>query len=410
MKKSKKDMPDTPNGVGPLAGLKVLDAGNMIAGPLAATQMADFGADVIKVELPKLGDSMRHWSPIKDGKSLWWKVIGRNKRLITLALSKPEGRELFLELIKSVDVVIENFRPGTFERWGLSYRDLAAVNPRLIMVRVSGFGQTGPYSSKGGYGTIAEAFSGVPSFTGFPDKPPTLPGFPLADSLAATFSAMAAMFAIYKRDNGDGQGQEIDVSLYEPLFRLVEAQVIGFDQLNLVKERIGNRLAEDSPRNTYETKDGRWLGISASSQKTYERLAVAIDRPDLITDERFLNNAVRCDNAEALDAIIAQWIGQYTLQEVTTIFDAQQVVAGPVLNIEDIFKDPQYLFRKNIIDVEDEDFGTVKMQNVVPLFSDTPGKVRHSGGPLGKDNRAIFIDSLGLSEERLQELINQGVI
>lgn len=407
MNKSKKSAPES---FGPLAGLKVLDAGNMIAGPLAATQMADFGAEVIKVELPKHGDSMRHWSPIKDGKSLWWKVIGRNKKLITLALSKPEGRALFLDLIKSVDVVIENFRPGTFERWGLSYQELAAVNPRLIMVRVSGFGQTGPYSSKGGYGTIAEAFSGVPSFTGFPDKPPTLPGFPLADSLAATFSAMAAMFAVYKRDNGDGRGQEVDVSLYEPLFRLVEAQVIGYDQLNLVKERIGNRLAEDSPRNTYETKDGRWLGISASSQKTYERLALAIERPDLITDERFVNNAVRCDNADALDAIIAQWIKQHTLQDIMVLFDSQQVVAGPVLNIKDIFSDPQYLFRKNIIDVEDEDFGTVKMQNVVPLFSDTPGKVRHSGGQLGKDNRAIFIDSLGLSEEKFLELTNQGVI
>lgn len=395
---------------GPLAGLKILDAGNMIAGPLAATQMADFGADVIKVELPQLGDSMRHWSPIKNGKSLWWKVIGRNKKLVTLALSKPEGRDLFLELVKTADIVIENFRPGTFERWGLSYEKLQTVNPGLVMIRVSGFGQTGPYSSKGGYGTIAEAFSGVPSFTGFPDKPPTLPGFPLADSLAATFSAMAAMFAIYKRDQGDGKGQEIDVSLYEPLFRLVEAQVIGFDQLGLVKERIGNRLAEDSPRNTYETKDGRWLGISASSQKTYERLAVAIGRPDLITDVRFVNNALRCDNADALDEIIAKWVKSYALEEVMALFEEHQVVAGPVLNIQDIFNDPQYLFRKNIVEVQDDDFGTVKMQNVVPLFSDTPGKVRHSGGELGKDNREIYIESLGMSEQRYQELLNQGVI
>lgn len=395
---------------GPLKGLTVLDAGNMIAGPLAATQMADFGANVIKIELPKVGDSMRHWSPMKNGKSLWWKVIGRNKKLITLALSKLEGREIFLELIKTADVVIENFKPGTFERWGLSYAELAAVNPRIIMVRVSGFGQTGPYSSKGGYGTIAEAFSGVPSFTGFPDKPPSLPGFPLADSLAATFSAMAAMFAIYKRDNGDGKGQEIDVSLYEPLFRLVEAQVIGFDQLGIIKERIGNRLAEDSPRNTYQTKDDRWLGISASSQKTYERLALAISRPDLISDERFVNNAVRCENADELDDIIAQWIRQRTLDDVTKIFDDNEVVAGPVLNIKDIFNDPQYIFRKNIIDVADEDFGTVKMQNVVPSFSDTPGSVRYSGGQLGKDNRDVFIELLGLSEERYNNLINQGVI
>ncbi len=401
--------PDRPN-AGPLRGLRVLDAGNMIAGPLAATQLADFGADVIKVELPGLGDSMRHWAPTKEGRSLWWKVIGRNKRLITLALSKPRGQELFKQLVAYSDIVIENFRPGTFERWGLGYSDLSKVKPGLVMVRVSGFGQTGPYSQRGGYGTIAEAFSGVPSFTGFPDRPPTLPGFPLADSVAATFSAMAAMFAIYNRDHRAGEGQEIDVSLYEPLFRLVESQVIGFDQLGIVKGRQGNRLAEDSPRNTYLTRDGRWIGISASSQRTFERLAEAMGMPELISDPRFVNNTARCENDVALDEIIAAWFKQRDCDDVMHLFEQAEVVAGPVLDIRDIVKDPQYLARQNILSVPDADFGSVRMQGVVPKFSKTPGEVRHSGGALGADNEWVFRQLLGLPLADYEALIQEGVI
>jgi crotonobetainyl-CoA:carnitine CoA-transferase CaiB-like acyl-CoA transferase len=395
---------------GPLKGLRVIDAGTMIAGPLAATQLGDFGAEVIKVELPGIGDSMRHWTPMKDGRSLWWKVIARNKRLITLTLSKPRGQELFRELVRKADVVIENYRPGTFERWGLGYKELAEINPRLVMVRVSGFGQTGPYAKRGGYGTIAEAFSGIPSFTGFPDKPPTLPGFPMADSVASTFAAMSAMFAIYNRDHSTGRGQEIDVSLYEPLFRLVEAQVIGFDQLGIVKQRQGNRLAEDSPRNTYETSDGRWIGISASSQRTFERLAAAIDMPHLIDDPRFVDNSSRCANDVALDEVIAAWFKQRTSDDVMALFNKADVVAGPVLNIGDIVKDPHYIARQNIVSVPDNDFGHVRMQGVVPRFAETPGAVRHTGGALGVDNRAIFIDEFGLSEGEFAALQAEGVI
>lgn len=395
---------------GPLSGLRVIDAGNMIAGPLAATQLADFGADVIKLELPVGGDSMRHWTPMKDGLSLWWKVIARNKRLITLTLSKSRGRELFLELVREADVLIENYRPGTFERWGLGYDTLSKINPKLVMVRVSGFGQTGPYAKRGGYGTIAEAFSGIPSFTGAPDRPPTLPGFPMADSVASTFAAMSAMFALYNRDHGTGRGQEIDVSLYEPLFRLVESQVIGFDQLGIVKERLGNRLAEDSPRNTYQTRDGRWIGISASSQRTYERLAQALGMPELITDPRFLDNALRCEHDVALDAIIADWFRERDCADVMALFDEAEVVAGPVYDISDIVKDPHYQARLNIVAVKDDDFGSVRMQGVVPRFIETPGEVRHSGRHLGADNRAIYIDMLGLSEQEFEALKAEGVI
>lgn len=396
---------------GPLRNLRVLDAGTMIAGPLAATHMADFGADVIKIELPEVGDSMRHWAPMRDERSLWWKVIARNKRLVTLKLSTPEGQELFKRLAASSDIVIENYRPGTFERWGLSYEELKKVNPRIVLVRVSGFGQTGPYAHRGGYGTVAEAFSGVPFFTGFPDRPPTLPGFPLADSTAATFAAMAAMFAIYRRDQGGAnRGQEIDVSLYEPLFRLVEAQTIGFDQLGIVKKRIGNRLAEDAPRNTYQTRDGRWIAISASSQRTFERLAVAMDMPELTADPRYADNASRCANANPLDAAIAGWCAARDYQEILELFDAANVVAGPVLDIRDIFDDPHYRARRNIVSVPDEDFGSVRMQSVVPNFSQTPGRVAWAGGRLGRDNLAIYGDELGLDEGEIRSLEAAGIV
>jgi crotonobetainyl-CoA:carnitine CoA-transferase CaiB-like acyl-CoA transferase len=395
---------------GPLVGLRVIDAGTMIAGPLAATQLADFGADVIKVELPGVGDSMRHWTPMKDGRSLWWKVIGRNKRLVTLTLSKPRGQEIFRELVRTADIIIENYRPGTFERWGLGYAELAKINPKLVMVRVSGFGQTGPYAKRGGYGTIAEAFSGIPSFTGFPDRPPTLPGFPMADSVASTFAAMSAMMAVYNRDHGEGRGQEIDVSLYEPLFRLVESQVIGFDQLGIVKQRQGNRLAEDSPRNTYQTRDGRWIGISASSQRTFERLAMAMDMPELIPDPRFVDNSSRCTHDVALDTLIAAWFRERDCDAIMELFERAEVVAGPVLTIDDIVKDPHYLARQNIVSVQDDDFGSVRMQGVTPKFQDTPGEVRHAGRGLGADNRAIFIDELGLTETEFAALQSEGVI
>lgn len=396
---------------GPLRGLRVIDAGTMIAGPLCTTHLADFGADVIKIELPGIGDSMRHWAPMKEERSLWWKVIGRNKRLITLKLSAPEGQDLFKRLVADADVVVENYRPGTFERWGLGYDVLSRINPRLVFVRVSGFGQTGPYAKRGGYGTIAEAFSGIPSFTGFPDRPPTLPGFPMADSVAATFSAMAAMFAIYNRDQGGaGRGQEIDVSLYEPLFRLAEAQVIGFDQLSIVKGRQGNRLAEDSPRNTYQTRDGRWVGISASSQKTFERLAHAMEKPHLVGDPRYRDNVSRCDNADPLDAEIAGWFAERDLAEIQAIFERADVVAGPVYDIRDIFNDPHYAARENIVAVQDDDFGEVRMQGVTPRFVASPGEVRHAGRALGADNREVFIDELGLDGTQFATLQQQGVI
>jgi crotonobetainyl-CoA:carnitine CoA-transferase CaiB-like acyl-CoA transferase len=391
---------------GALRGLRVIDAGQMIAAPLCCTLLADFGADVIKIEHPTQGDAMRTRPPEKDGRSLWWKVIARNKRTITLNLSKPDGQALLRQLVEDADVLVENYRPGTFERWGLGYDVLSAINPRLVFVRVSGYGQTGPYAMRGGYGTIAEAFSGIPSFTGFPDKPPTLSSsFAQADSIAATFAAMATMFAIYDRDQGgSGKGQVVDVSLYEPMFRLAEAQAIAYDQLNFIRTRIGNRSTTDSPRNAYETRDGRFITISASTQKSFDRLVEAMGMGELARDERFTDGFRRQQNADALDDIMAGWFRMHDFADALRTLDAGEVVSGPIVTIEDIFKDPQYEARGDIVTVPDPDFGTVRMQSAVPMLSRTPGRIRHPGKALGDDNEEIFLGEMGLDREEYERL------
>jgi crotonobetainyl-CoA:carnitine CoA-transferase CaiB-like acyl-CoA transferase len=399
------------NGKGLLEGLRIIDAGTMVGGPFAGTLAADYGADVIKIEKPGIGDPIREWSPKKNGVSLWWKVTGRNKRLITLDLGKPDGRELFLRLVERADAVIENYRPGTFERWGLSYEELAAVNPRIIVVRVSGYGQTGPYAHRPGYGTIAEGISGIPSFTGFPDKPPTLSAFPLADTMAATFGLIGLLGAVYERDvAGSGRGQEVDVGLYEPLFRLAESQVIGYDQLGIVKRRRGNRIEEDSPRNAYATKDGGWITISASSDRTFARLAQAIGRPELAEEERFADNEARIANDAELDRIIAEWMEERTTYDVMRILEEHDVVAGRILDISDIFADPHFAARGNIAVVPDPDFDAVKMPGVVPRFSRSRCRVTRTGGRLGQDNTDVYGEWLGLGPAELDDLRAAGVI
>ncbi|MGD2148688.1 MAG: CoA transferase [Anaerolineae bacterium] len=400
---------ESPNGA--LAGLSVIDAGTTIAGPMAASFLGDFGADVVKIELPGRGDPTREWAPKKDGVSLWWKVSGRNKKMITLNLSKLEGQKLFKRLIADTDIIIENFRPGTLERWNVGYHDLVKVNPGIVMVRISGYGQNGPYSHRPGYGTIAEAMSGIPSFTGFPDKPPTLSAFPLADAIAALFGAMGAMFAIYRRDvAGTGEGQYIDVSLYEPLFRLVESFVIAYDQLGVVKQRRGNRMEESSPRNAYETLDKEWVAISASSQRTFERLAEAIGRPELPDDPEFADNPSRVANDTKLDAIIGDWFQQFSLDDAMDILQQHDVVAGPVYSIRRILEDPHYQAREDIVEIDDPDLGPVRMQNVIPKMSKTPGQVRFAGMRLGAHNHEVYTQRLGLSEEEIERLQADGVI
>lgn len=397
---------------GALNGLRVIDAGQMIAGPLSCTMLADFGAEVIKIEHPVHGDAMRSRPPEKEGKSLWWKVIGRNKKNITLNLSKPEGQALLKRLVKTADVLVENFRPGTFERWGLGYDELAKINPRLVFVRVSGYGQTGPYASRGGYGTVAEAFTGIPSFTGFPDGPPTLSSsFAMADSVAATFAALGAMMAIYERDQGgSGKGQEVDVSLYEPLFRLVEFQAIAFDQLGLIRDRIGNRSITDSPRNAYKTRDGRYITISASTQKSFNRLVEAMGMPELASDERFTDGLARQRNADVLDDLMAGWFLRNDFSEAMRILEEGEVVSGPILTIADIFKDPHYAARETIATVPDPDFGQLRMPNATPRMVRTPGAIHHPGRPLGHDSDRFYRDELGLTAEEIENLKKLQII
>jgi crotonobetainyl-CoA:carnitine CoA-transferase CaiB-like acyl-CoA transferase len=398
-------------GTGPLEGLRVIDAGNLIAGPMAAAILGDYGAEIIKIEHPERGDPLRDWEPKRDGRSLWWKVTARNKRLITLNLADPRGQQLLLELIRDSDVLVENFRAGTFEDWGLGYDTLAAHNARLVFLRISGFGQTGPYRHKPGYGTIAEAMSGIPYFTGQAGSPPTLPGFPMADSVAAVFGALAVMSAIYQRDHStDELGQEIDLSLYEPLFRLVESQVIGFDQLGRIKERIGNRLEEDAPRNAYETQDGEWIAISASSNRTWARLAKAIGEPQLAADPRFATSSIRVEHVDDLDRILSDWFKGRSASEAMKRLEDEDVVAGPVLNVAEIFEHEQYRARENIVAVPDDDFGTVRMQAPVPRFLGTPCGLRFAGRERGHDTDAILGGELGLSDQDLGKLRQDKVI
>ncbi len=397
--------------MGPLNGLQVLELGNMIAAPTAGCLLGDFGARVVKVEHPVLGDDLRRWPPVKANVPLWWKVTNRNKDLITLDLSKPAGQELCRKIVSKFDVLIENFRPGTLERWGLGYDVLAKINPRLILVRISGYGQTGPYSRRPGYGTVAEAMSGVPSFTGFPDGPPTLSAFPLVDSLAGMFAVQATMMAVYERDvAGSGRGQVIDVSLFESMFRLLDSQVVGYDQLGLIKPRMGNRMAEDSPRNAYRTSDGEYVAVSAGSQRTYSRLAEAVGDPVMTSDPRFATNEARCDNADVLDDIVAAWFAQRTLPEAMESLEASDVVAGAVYDVAKIFADPHYAAREAIVGVPDPDFGEIRMQGVVPKFSRTPGEIRHPGGAKGEAGRAFFCDEVGISADEWDELTASGVV
>jgi succinyl-CoA--D-citramalate CoA-transferase len=395
----------------PLAGLKVLDLGNMIAAPTAGCLLGDFGAEIVKVEHPMLGDDLRNWPPMKDGKSLWWKVTNRNKTLITLNLSKPAGQALLRRILPSFDIVLENFRPGTLERWGLDYPALAEINPRLILVRVSGYGQTGPYAPRPGYGTIAEAMSGVPSFTGFPDKPPTLSSFPLVDTLGGLFAVVGTMYAVYERDvKGSGHGQVVDVSLFESLFRLVDPQVIGFDQLGIVKRRSGNIMDEDSPRNAYRTVDGEYVTISAGSQRTFSRLAAVMGKPELSDDPRFDSVVNRIQNREVLDRMVADWFASLTLDEAMRRLEAADVVAGPVYDIRRIFNDPQYAARDAILCVPDEDFGQVRMQGILPKLSRTPGRVERPGRARGADNDTFYPQVAGLSADEIDALRREGIL
>jgi crotonobetainyl-CoA:carnitine CoA-transferase CaiB-like acyl-CoA transferase len=414
---------------GPVHGLKVLDLSILIAGGTASSLLADFGAEVVKVERPGSGDPLRNWGPFYNDVSLWWKVHSRNKKSITLDLSRPEGQAVLKQLAGRADLLIEGFRPGTMERWGLGPEDLGQVNPGLIVLRYSGFGQTGPYKDRPGFGTIAECMSGYIGMTGFPDSPPVLPPVPLADEIAGVFGAMSAMMALYHRDAifGDvpgqdppagekdggrtrGKGQVIDMSLFEPLFRLCIPHVTMYDLLGIIRERVGNDFPDAAPRSLYRTGDQQWLGLSATSQGTWESLARAMERDDLIEDPRFIDNAARLEHQDALNQILQNWLEQRPLARVMEELVPSGGVVGPVYNTRQIVEDPHYLERADIIDVDDPDLGHTRMLGVVPKFSETPGAVSHAGPRLGEHNQEIFREWLGLEDADLGELSRKGLI
>ncbi|MHB0885951.1 MAG: CaiB/BaiF CoA transferase family protein [Bacillota bacterium] len=394
----------------PLEGLKVIDAATMMAAPWAATYLADYGAEVIKLEHPKTGDQSRRFGAVVKDVGVYWKSLSRNKKGVTLNLSKPEGKEIFLKLIKPFDVFIENFRPGTLEKWGLPWEVLHAANPRLIILRCSGFGQTGPYAQRGGFGTVAESMSGFASMNGYPDSPPTLPPVALADGLTSVFAALAIMIAVYERDVlKSGEGQVIDISLYEPLMRMMEQPITEYSVLGTVPGRVGNRIQSAAPRTVYQAGDGGWVGLSASSQPIAENVFKAIGRPDLITDERFKDNPSRVKNVDELDAIVGGWVKQHTTQEVMDIVLAAGGVVGPIYDIAQLFKDPHFAHRQSIVEMPDKDLGKVAMPNVVAKFSRTPGQIRWLGPDKGEHNREIYA-GLGLSEDDLKRLKDNEVI
>lgn len=392
----------------PLSHLRVLDLATLFAGPLAATMLGDFGAEVIKVEHPTKPDPSRGHGPSKDGVGLWWKLLGRNKRTLTLNLSTPGGRDTLLRLAATADVVIENFRPGTLEKWGLGWKELSAANPRLVLTRVTGFGQFGPYAHRPGFGTLAEAMSGFAAITGEPDAPPVLPPFGLADSIAGLATAYAVMTALAARDR-TGQGQTVDMAIIEPILTVLGPQPLWYDQLGHVQPRTGNRSANNAPRNTYRTADGSWVAVSTSAQSVAERVMRLVGRPELIDEPWFGSGAERARHADVLDEAVGAWIARHTREEVIEMFEKAEAAVAPVQDITEVMTDPQYRALDTVTTVDDPDLGPLRMQNVLFRLSATPGAIRWAGRAHGADTDAVLTE-LGLSEPDIAALRRDGAL
>jgi formyl-CoA transferase len=393
-----------------LDGVKVLDLSNLIAGPGISTILADFGADVIKVEHPKIGDYIRNWGHKKNGVPLAWKSHGRGKRLLSVNLNSPEGQRIIRRLAAETDIIIESYRPGKMEEWGLDYESMAQDNPGLIMIRITGWGQTGPYKDRPGFGTLAEAFSGFAHITGQKDGPPTLPSFALGDGITSLVGAYSVMMALYHRDVHGKPGQIIDLSIFESIFAAIGPQAIEYDQLGKIQGRAGNRSTRGVPRNAYETADKRWVAISASASDMAFRLFKAIGRADMVEDPRYANPAKRLENGDEVDSIVADWIRNRPLNEVLETLENFEVPIAPIYDIGQIMEDPQYQARQSIIELADDDFGRIRMANIPPRFSRTPGRIRHPGrSAIGHDTIEILHD-IGMSNSEIQELRDKGII
>jgi len=393
---------------GPLAGLRVVDAATLFAGPLTATYLGDLGADVVKVEHPAKPDGARGHGPAKDGIGLWWKTLGRNKRTVTLDLKHPDGAAVMRRLLADADVLVENFRPGTLERWGLGPDVLLADNPRLVVARVTAFGQDGPYAARPGFGSIAEAMSGFAAVTGEPDGPPTLPPFGLADGITALATAYAVLAALRHRD-ASGEGQVVDLAIIEPILMMLGAPLTAYDQLGYVQPRTGNRSVNNAPRNVYRTRDGDWVAVSTSSQSIAERVLRLVGRDDLVEQPWFASGRQRAEHADELDDAVGGWIGAHGTEEVVAAFEDAQAAIGRVLDVRGVMADPQYRARGTALTVEDEDLGPLVMQNVLFRMSATPGEVRWAGRHHGADTDAV-LGELGLTEAEIGRLRDEGVV
>jgi crotonobetainyl-CoA:carnitine CoA-transferase CaiB-like acyl-CoA transferase len=404
--------------VGPLEGVRVLELGVLIAGPFAGRLLADSGAEVIKVEEPEHGDPLREWGQLRhEGRPLWWPVQSRNKKLITLDLRHQRGRELLLRLAERSDILIENFRPGTLERWGLGPDELWEVNPGLVVARVSGYGQTGPYAGRAGFAVAGEALGGLRHINGYPGQAPPRTGLSLGDSLAAMFAVQGILMALYRRDAGpagpDGlrRGQVVDASIMESCFAMLESTVPEYGKLGHVRQPSGTSLAGIAPSNVYRSRDQRWIVIGANGENLFRRLCAVMGQPELAADERFSTHWARGRHADELDAIIGAWVGERDAAEVDRLLNANGIVCGPVYTIADIFEDPQYRARELLVEMEDPDLGTIVAPGVVPRLSETPGGARWTGSwQLGRHNAEIYGGLLGLPDAELNALAEEGVI
>jgi crotonobetainyl-CoA:carnitine CoA-transferase CaiB-like acyl-CoA transferase len=394
---------------GPLTGVRVLDLGTVYAAPITAMLLGDFGADVIKVEHPS-GDPARTHGWNREGHGLWWKVISRNKRTTTLDLGAPQGQELLRRLVAEADVLVENFRPGVMEKWNLAPERLHEVNPRLVMLRVTGFGQDGPYSQRRAFGTLAEAMSGLAHQTGQEDGPPTLPPFGLADGVAGITGALAVTLALYHRDNAGGLGQVIDLSLLEPLLGILGPGPTVFDQLGIIAGRHGNRSPNNAPRNAYLTRDGRWVAVSASATSVAERVMRLVGRPDIIQKPWFSSAGERSRRSELLDAAVSAWIVARDLDEVVKAFEDAGAALAPIYDVEQLMGDPQVVARDSITTVQDEDLGPLRMQNIMFRMLGTPGGIRFPGRTLGQDTDEVYAKLLGLDGRQIAALREEGII
>ena len=400
-------MNDASGRKGPLTDIRLIELGQLIAGPFCGQLMADMGADVIKVEPPGQGDPMRVWG--RGEFPLWWTVCARNKRVVTANLREPEGQELVRSLIAQSDMVLENFRPGTLERWGLGYEELSAINPGLIMIRVSGYGQTGPYSSRAGYASIGEAMGGMRYLCGEPDRQPSRAGLSIGDSLAATYACMGALAALHHRDK-TGEGQVIDASIFESVLSVMEATIPEYAVSNHIRERSGATLPNVAPSNIYDCKDGIFL-IAANQDTVFKRLSAIIGRPELAEDERYSSHTARGTNMDELDGIINEWTKTRTVEEVDRLMQEAGVPAGRIYRAPDMLEDPHFQARDSIVDMPTDDWPGLKMQNIFPRMSKTQGEIRWTGNTmLGAHNEEIYGGLLGLTDEQLASLRENSII